>query len=128
MALEKVNEQGITFAEGRPGEALVRTVRDVTLIVEGCFSVPTRAALLYSSNLTPSFFDVSSLEAGEVLQKLRNYRLRLAVVVEHEAGSASRRFHELLEAERRDGHFGVFADRAAAVAWLVDKTPAGERA
>jgi len=45
-------------------------------------------ALLYSSNLPPAFFDLSSREAGTVLQKLRNYR------------------------------FGIFESREAALEWL----------
>jgi len=103
MELAAIRESGIVFVEGT-------------------------AALLYSSNLTPRFFDVSSLEAGEILQKLRNYRMYLAVALDPAAVPASRRFHELLEAERRDAHFSVFSDRSAAVAWLAGSRPAnGER-
>jgi hypothetical protein len=92
---------------------------DATLVLEACFAVPTKLALLYSSNLTPRFFDVSSREAGEILQKWRAYHLRVAVVREHGAPRPSRRFHELLEAERRDGLFDVFDDRTTAIAWLA---------
>jgi hypothetical protein len=71
---------------------------------------------------------VSSLEAGELLQKLRNYRIRPAVVLDSNAGAASRRFHQLLDAERPDAHFSVFNHRAAAVAWLADGSQAsGDR-
>ena len=86
-------------------------------------AVLARQALLYLSNLTPRFFDVSSREAGDVLQKLRTYHVRAAVVRERGAPRPSRRFHELLEAERRDGHFDVFDDRGTAVAWLIGATP-----
>lgn len=37
------------------------------------------SALLYAPNLTAKF-DLSSREAGAILQKLRDYRIRLAVV------------------------------------------------
>jgi hypothetical protein len=32
----------------------------------------------------------------------------------------SRRFHELLAAERRDRAFGIFDSRVAALAWLTE--------
>ena len=128
MEFAAIREHGIVFVEGTPAEGLLEAPTDVTRVIEACFSAGTRAALLYSSNLTPRFFDVSSLEAGEILQKLRNYRIHLAVVLDPDAAPASRRFHELLEAERRDAHFSVFSDRPAAVAWLADGRPArGER-
>jgi hypothetical protein len=118
MALATVQERGITFIEGPFSQPLLSQPRDVTLVVEACFSSRTRAALLYSSNLTARFFDVSSLEAGDVLQKLHNYRMRVAVVLD--SGTAmSRRFHELLAAERRDPHFQLFDTRESAVEWLA---------
>ena len=101
----------------------MRVPQDATLVLEACFAVPTRLALLYSSNLTPRFFDVSSREAGDILQKLRTYHVRVAVVREPGGPRQSRRFHELLEAERRDGHFDVFDDRGTAVAWLIGAAP-----
>jgi len=86
MELLTVEELGITFVEGAAARSFLRTPDDLTLVLEACFSAHARAALLYSSNLTPRFFDVSSREAGEILQKLRGYGVRLAVTIA--AGSA----------------------------------------
>ena len=55
---------------------------------------------------------------GEVLQKLRNYRVRLAVVCPPGTVRFSSRFGEMLAEERRLPHFGVFDTRDEAVAWL----------
>lgn len=109
----------VRFLEGVACRSYMRAPDDATLVVEACSAVPTRLALLYSSNLTPRFFDVSSREAGEILQKWRACRLRAAVVREHGAPRPSRRFHELLEAERRAGLFDIFDDRSSAIAWLT---------
>jgi hypothetical protein len=70
----------LIFVEGPPGEPLLQSADDVTALLEQCFAVPTRSALLYAANLPPGFFDVSSQQAGTFLQKLRNYGLRVAVV------------------------------------------------
>ena len=63
--------------------------------------------------------DLSSGEAGEILQKLRNYRLRLAVVCPPGIVALSRRFEEQMVEERRDPHFGLFESREQALAWLA---------
>ena len=120
---QTVEEAGIQFVECAACRSCMLVPQDATLVLEACFAVPTRLALMYSSNLTPRFFDVSSREAGDILQKLRAYRVRAAVVREPGAPRPSRRFHELLEAERREGLFDIFDDRGTAVAWLVGETP-----
>lgn len=119
MEIRTIEENGVRFIEGVAGEAWLREPRDASHVIEACFSAATRSALLYGSNLTPGFFDVSSRDAAELLQKLRSYRMRLAVVRERDSPEPSRRFHELLEAERRDGHFDVFDERLPAIEWLT---------
>ena len=108
-----------TFLEGHPGRPYLRRANDVTSLIEECFSARTRRALLFADNLPPAFFDVSSQQAGEILQKLRSYGVRLAVVAPLESVAMSSRFHELMAAEQRDGAFGVFESREAALAWLI---------
>jgi hypothetical protein len=110
----------LTFLEGPAGQPLFQSADDVTTLLEQCFAVPTRAALLYAANLPPAFFDVSSQQAGTFLQKLRHYGLRVAVVAPAGSVPMSQRFHELLAAERRDRAFGIFDSRAAALAWLTE--------
>lgn len=126
MELRVVDAHGVTLVEGAPDTAFLSASREAGRLLEVCFSAHTKRALLYASNLPPQFFDVSSLDAGDLLQKLRNYRVRLAVVSDA-AAAASTRFHELLAAERRDGHFNLFETRDAAVAWLT-AAAAGESA
>jgi hypothetical protein len=77
--------------------------------------------LLYPGNLTARFFDLSSSEAGAVLQTLRNYRIRLAVVCEPGTARCSSRFGEMVAEERQGRYFGVFETREAAVRWLASR-------
>jgi len=108
-----------SFFEGPPGQPLVRDANDTTTLLEACFAFPTRRALLYEENLPPAFFDVSSGQPGLFLQKLRTYDLRVAVVARLDSVPMSRRFRELLAAERRDRTFDVFDSREAARIWLA---------
>jgi hypothetical protein len=119
VELAAVEEGGVTVVEGRPDEPFLATAGDAARVVEACLSTDVDAALLYAENLTPAFFDLSSGEAGEILQKLRNYRVRLAVVCAPGQVRFSSRFGEMVAEERRGPHFGVFVTRAAAREWLA---------
>lgn len=118
MDLTIAESAGVRFVEGSPGLPLMRSIEDATHLVEACFSHRASSALLYAPNLTPRFFDLSSGEAGAVLQKLRNYRIRLAVVCAPDSVRLSSRFGEMAAEESRTGYFQVFKSAQAARGWL----------
>lgn len=104
--------------EGPAGCEFMRTDKDVDLIIEASFSVRVNSALLYACNLPPRFFDLSSGEAGTILQKLRNYRIRLAVVCTPEDGQLNNKFRDMVNEEKRLNQFRLFDSREAAQEWL----------
>jgi len=106
------------FIEAQPHQPLMYRVDDASFVVEACFSTRVKAAVLYPANLTPAFFDLSSGEAGSILQKLRNYGIRVAVVCPPGTVSFSTRFGEMAEEETRGKHFGFVESRDAAREWL----------
>ena len=110
------DESGVRAVEGPPGAPLMRRPQDATLLVEACFSAGIRGALLYPENLTPSFFDLSSGEAGQILDKIRRYQLRLAIVCAAGTVRFSSRFPEILADDLR-----VFDTRDQARRWLGEK-------
>ena len=101
----------------------MRTTEDATLLIEGCISHRAKAALLYAPNLTEKFFDLSSGEAGAILQKLRNYRIRLAIVCAPGSVWFSSRFGEMVAEESRVGYFQVCESAPAAREWLSKASP-----
>ena len=107
--------------EGLPSEQLLTCVDDVNSVVEACLSTGARGALLYAENLTPAFFDLGSGEAGAVLQKLRNYGVRLAVVCTPKSVAFSPRFAEMVAEERRRSDFGLFDTRDAGREWFCNR-------
>ncbi len=118
MELTVAEEGGVQFVEGPPGRQLVRCVEDVGILLEACLSGGVDAALLYSENLTGKFFDLSSGEAGAILQKLRNYGIRLAVVCAPGSVRFSSRFGEMTSEEARGDQFQLFESRREAREWL----------
>jgi hypothetical protein len=105
--------------EREPGTRYLADADDVSRLLEDCFSAGARTALLHADNLPRKFFDLSSGQAGIILQKLRSYRVRLAVVAPKERVLTSHRFNEMAAEERRSGQFAMFETRDAAAAWLV---------
>lgn len=118
MELTLIEAGGVRAVEGVPGAALLASPHDVNRILEACWGENVQAALLYAPNMSPGFFDLSTREAGEVLQKLRNYHIRLALVCLPSETVFSSRFHELLADEAAGNAFAVFETRAAAIEWL----------
>jgi hypothetical protein len=121
MELRVVDENGIDVVEGAPEQPFMSSVADADRVIEACLSAGGRSVLLYAENLTQGFFDLSSGEAGAILQKLRTYGIRLAVVCDPDRVRFSSRFGEMVAEERRGPHFGVFDTRAAARDWLASR-------
>lgn len=102
--------------EAAPDAALVRNSGDISEMLEACFAVGATGVVLYPANLPEGFFDLSSGTAGMVLQKVRQYGVRMAVVAGAELFSS--RFGEMEVEERKSGWFGVFGSREEARGWL----------
>ena len=111
-------ESGFRFLEGASGRRLVSSSGDASLVVEACLSGRVGGVLLYAENLPARFFDLSSGEAGAILQTLRNYRIRAAVVCVPDKVRFSSRFGEMAAEESRGDLFRVVESREAALAWL----------
>jgi hypothetical protein len=75
--------------------------------------------VLDEHELSPTFFDLSSGLAGEVLQRFVNYRTRLAVVVADAAVYGSR-FSELIHEHRTHAVVRFFASEKLARQWLAN--------
>jgi hypothetical protein len=119
MELNLIEHQGVKITAGPPAQPLMTRADDVNRLLEACWSNGTHTLLLHVENLTPAFFDLSSGEAGSILQKLQNYHIRLAVVRPPESGELSQRFRELMVEEERRREFGLFPTREEALAWLT---------
>ncbi len=111
--MELVETNGVRLAEAGPDERLLQRSSDGARLIEACFSVRARRALLYPANVTSAFFDLSSGEAGEILQKVRSFGLRFAVVCAPGAVQISSRFREILSDD-----FQIFETRQDALDWL----------
>ena len=106
--------------EGQPATPLLQSPDDVVALIGTCFEQGVRAVLLYPDNLPARFFDLSSGEAGTILQKLRQYHIKLALVEAPGGVPHSPAFQALMREEQRGPDFRIFAERDAALAWLLE--------
>ena len=106
----------VRFVEGSPEAPLIERSKDASRLIEVCLSTRVRLALLNPANLPATFFDLSSGEAGDILQKLQFYSIRLAVVCPSKTVPMSSRFREAINTM-----FDAFETRDAAVAWLTNQ-------
>ena len=85
--------------------------------VVACIESGTFALLLDDGALPDAFFDLSTGVAGDVVQKLVNYGVRMAAVVPA-LDAHSVRFREFAGEANRFAQFRFFGTRAEAIAWL----------
>ena len=115
MKMEVMERDGVRILECAEPIARVEQALDV---VSACFEHRSRQVLVQARNLPPAFFELRSGFAGEFLQKLVNYQVRLAGVFPSEEGYTER-FREFLLEAKRGRAFRAFAERADAEAWLA---------
>lgn len=95
----------------------VRSVDDALHLIAACSELGTDRLLMPGSILPEAFFDLHSRFAGEFIQKLLNYRLRVAGVIPPDPAHGDR-FREFLLEAGRGPQFRVFSSRDDAIRWL----------
>lgn len=117
MDLVARQRDGVTFVELLGG---LERVDDALELVGACAEHDAVGVLVEPRALPAAFFDLSSRFAGEVLQKLQNYRVRMAAVIpsrpEH-----SDPFRSFLAESKHGRQFRTFDSRADAEVWLCDR-------
>jgi Domain of unknown function (DUF4180) len=93
---------------------MIRTTND---LVDALLQGPQAGLILSEADLSPAFFDLRSGLAGELLQKVVNYRARLAIVLVDPAAHGER-FSEVVHDHRRHPAVRFFRSEAEAREWL----------
>lgn len=86
-------------------------------LVGACYERGVWNVLFDQDSLRPEFFDLSSGFAGEMIQKLANYGIRIGIVAPDVAAYSSA-FRDFVRESNRSTHARFFPDRAAAISWL----------
>lgn len=78
---------------------------------------PNKKIIISQNNLVPEFFDLSSGLAGEILQKISNYNLTVAFIVDLNS-IKSEKFKEMVNEANFRSDFRFFDSKIEAEKWL----------
>ncbi|MBN1755196.1 DUF4180 domain-containing protein [bacterium] len=118
MELELVKRAEQCYLRGPIGKRLLSSPLQIMELLNECANHNTNLILLRAENLTPGFFDLSSREAGEILQKFSNYRIKAALVISSDQ-EKSRMFNEMSLETNRGNIFRIFEKVEQAEQWLL---------
>ncbi len=79
---------------------------------------PISKLLVHQSNLSPDFFNLKTGLAGGILQKLANYHVQTAFILDF-ASIESERFKELIYEANMKNEYRFFETKEEAVEWLL---------
>lgn len=111
----RIERDGVRIVERL---APIERVDDALALVARCIEHDTTRVLIEARVLPDAFFALRSRFAGEFLQKLENYGIRVAAVLPTDADHGER-FAEFVAEAKRGARFRIFASRDDAETWLV---------
>ena len=88
--------------------SLIDSGSDAMDLIGKAFFEKTKTIVIEQAQLSPRFFDLSSGLAGDVLQKISNYRMRLVIVGDF-SGYESKSLKDFIYESNKNGQV-VFAD------------------
>ncbi|MET4578679.1 DUF4180 domain-containing protein [Ottowia thiooxydans] len=98
----------------------ISSLQEALDIVSSSYENDSSKILLRGKQLPPEFFDLQTRFAGEFIQKLVNYRFRIAGVFgEHEI--LNERFREYVAEARTGRQFRSFSTESEAIFWLENQ-------
>lgn len=80
MEIKTHQTDNLTIAEIISKNIIITTVEDGKDLIGNLYYQGVDKIVLHEKNITPSFFDLKTRMAGEILQKFSNYKIRLAIV------------------------------------------------
>ncbi len=80
MKIEAQTINNIPLAEVVSDSILITNLQDALDLLADLYYQGFDGIMLYEKNIAPTFFDLSSGLAGEILQKFSNYRIKLAII------------------------------------------------
>ena len=80
MKINVIEKNDVKIAEIISHEIILRNVQDALDLMADADYQGARCIVVYEKNIDPSFFELKSGLAGDILQKYVNYRIKLAVV------------------------------------------------
>jgi len=111
-------QAGKWYMASRSTKCLIRSRQDILDLLAWGYQNETNLFLLKDTDLAPQFYDLRTGLAGEILQIVSNYRVRLAIVGTF-AMVKSKRFGELMAESNKGLLVRCTQNQDEAISWLV---------
>jgi len=80
MIIQSHKINNIEIAEVISDKILIQNPDDALDLIGNLYYQGFDKIIIYEKNLTPDFFDLKNKIAGEILQKVSNYRMKLTII------------------------------------------------
>lgn len=80
MIIQSHKINNIEIAEVISDKILITNPDDALDLIGNLYYQGFDKIIIYEKNLTPDFFDLKNKMAGEILQKVSNYRMKLTII------------------------------------------------
>ena len=80
MIIQSHKINNIEIAEVISDKILIQNPDDALDLIGNLYYQGFDKIIIYEKNLTPDFFDLKNKMAGEILQKVSNYRMKLTII------------------------------------------------
>ncbi len=117
MDYEVIEKHGAAYLHYRARAARPEAM-EANQIVADCMGVRTNLVMIDEGALPEAFYRLATGVAGEVLQKLGQYHVKAALVMD--AGDAKGKFREMLIEANRGSMFRSFESAEQAETWLLE--------
>ena len=118
MKIELIQVKEFTIAEIISDEVLIQETQDALDIMAEAGYHGAGRMILYEKNITPSFFDLKTGIAGDILQKFSNYRVQLAIIGDF-SKFKGKSLKDFIFESNRQGHICFVGSLEEAMACLV---------
>ncbi len=107
-----------TYVATNSSEQVIHSARDFLDIVAWGGEHDTDLFLLHDANFVPEFYDLSTGTAGDIIQEISNYRVRVAIFGPFSM-VRSKRFREFMGESNRGSSVSFLGEKAKALEWLL---------
>ena len=114
MQTKSINIGSITAVEVISSEVIVKNDQDALNLMS---AVSSDYIILHEYNFRKDFFDLSTRIAGEVLQKLTNYHVKLAIIGDYEKFQSKSFKDFIYESNKIGEHIFVKSIEEVIVIW-----------
>lgn len=118
MTYQLMESNGEKYLYITSSDPLIQREQDAVDIISLCVEHDTNAVVLEGNRFSDDFVRLRTGLAGTVLQKLGNYQIKAAAVIEGEHQFPVR-FREMVSEHRAGNTFRIFADAEKALDWLL---------